>query len=101
MTAFNRTTDLPESIDSLEELAVWAISTLAYTNTELRVVEGPGINERAAQAGIFYVEADNKYRFLGRVSIQMAPEYLSGDTKLWTYSQPLSTVPIPAIFKAD
>jgi len=99
MTAFTKT-QLPDSVDSLEELAVWAISTLAYINADTTAIEGPGISERAAQAGIFYVETDKKYRFLGRVSIQMSPEYLSGNNKLWNYAQPLATTNIPVIFAA-
>lgn len=99
MTAFVKA-QLPDSVDSLEELAVWAISTLSFINADTTAIEGPGISERAAQAGIFYVETDKKYRFLGRVSIQMSSEYLSGSAKLWNYAQPLATTDIPAIFAA-
>lgn len=99
MTAFAKT-QLPDSVDSLEELAVWAISALSYINADTTAIEGPGISERTAQAGIFYVESDKKYRFLGRVSIQMSSEYLSGNNKMWNYAQPLATTSIPAIFTA-
>ncbi len=99
MTAFTKI-QLPDSVDTLEELAVWAISSLSYINADTTAIEGPGISERAAQAGIFYVEADKKYRFLGRVSVQMSSEYLSGNAKLWTYAQPLATTEIPTIFTA-
>lgn len=99
MTAFIKT-QLPDSIDSLEELAVWSICALSYINADATAIEGPGISERIAQAGIFYVESDKKYRFLGRVSIQMSSEYLSGNNKMWNYAQPLATTGIPAIFTA-
>jgi hypothetical protein len=100
MTAFAKT-QLPASVDTLEELAVWAITTLSYVNADLSVIEGVGSSERAAQSGIFYVDASKKYRFLGRVSIEMSPDHLSGVDNLWTYSQPLSETVIPTIFAAD
>lgn len=99
MTAFTKT-QLPDSIDTLEEVAVWALSALSFINADLTAIEGPGISERTAQAGIFYVETDKKYRFLGRISVAMSSEYLSGNNKLWSYAQPLATTDIPAIFTA-
>ncbi len=99
MTAFTKA-QMPDSIDTLEEVAVWAISTLSFVNADVTAIEGPGISERAAQAGIFYVESDKKYRFLGRVSVAMSAEYLSGNNKLWNYAQELSNTQIPTIFAA-
>lgn len=99
MTAFSKS-QLPNTVDSLEELAVWAILALSHINSDLVVVEGLGAAERAAQAGIFYVEADKKHRFLGRVSIEMSKDYLSGNAGMWNYTQPLSNADIPLIFTA-
>ncbi|BDA68217.1 No_hits_found [Calothrix sp. PCC 7716] len=99
MTAFSKT-QLPNSVDTLEELAVWAILSLSHINSDLIVIEGAGSTERAAQAGVFYVESDKKYRFLGRVSVEMSKNYLSGNDGMWNYAQPLSSVEIPTIFTA-
>lgn len=99
MTAFTKM-QMPDSIDTLEEVAVWALSALSFVNADLTAIEGPGISERTAQAGIFYVESDKKYRFLGRISVAMSAEYLSGNNKLWTYAQELSNTAIPTIFAA-
>jgi hypothetical protein len=101
MTAINITTDIPSQIDTLEKLYVWAGLALANINPSLTAVEGVGYTERSAQAGVFYVAADNKYRALIRGSIQMSSDYLAGGSKLWTFAQPLSNTALPAIFKAN
>ena len=101
MTALNIATDIPSGINTLEKLAVWANLTLANINPALTAIEGVGYTERTSQAGIFYVSADNKYRFLGRASIQMSADYLAGGAKLWTYAQELSNTAIPATFKSN
>lgn len=101
MTAINIATDVPSQIDSLEKLAYWAISALATINPTMVVVEGQGYSERAAQAGTFYVQVDNKFRFLGRVSLQMSSDYLAGGAKAWQFAQDLSNSPMPAIFKSN
>lgn len=101
MTALVISTDIPSQINTLEKLAAWANLTLANINPSLTVIEGVGYTERAAQAGVFFVAADNKYRLLGRTSIQMSPDYLAGGAKLWTYAQELSNTAIPTTFKAN
>ncbi|MBD2202749.1 glucose-6-phosphate dehydrogenase [Calothrix sp. FACHB-1219] len=101
MTALNISTHIPSQIDTLEKLVVWGSLALANINPDLTAIEGVGYTERVSQAGIFYVQADNKYRALLRNSIQMSPDYLAGGAKLWTYAQPLSNTAIPAIFIAN
>ncbi|MEH2448946.1 MAG: glucose-6-phosphate dehydrogenase [Nostoc sp.] len=101
MTAINIATDIPFAINTLEKLAVWSGLTLANINPSLTAIEGVGYTERVSQAGIFYVQADNKYRALIRNSIQMSPDYLAGGAKLWTFAQDLSNTAIPAIFKSN
>lgn len=101
MTAINLTTDIPSQINTLEKLYVWAGLALANINPSLTAIEGVGYTERCAQAGIFYVAADNKYRALIRGSVQMSPDYLAGGAKQWTFAQELSNTALPAIFKAN
>ncbi|MBD2354752.1 glucose-6-phosphate dehydrogenase [Tolypothrix sp. FACHB-123] len=101
MTALNIATQIPSQINTLEKLAVWAGLTLANINPDLTAIEGVGYTERVSQAGIFYVQADNKYRALIRNSIQMSPDYLAGGSKLWTYAQDLSNTAIPSIFTSN
>ncbi|AKG21277.1 hypothetical protein [Calothrix sp. 336/3] len=99
MTAFNKDTDLPSNIDSLEKLAFWVGSALAQINLTTTAIEAPGYTQRVAQHGVFYVEADNKYRALIRMSIPMNVEHLIGANNPWTYAMPISETAIPASFK--
>ena len=101
MTAINIATQIPSQIDTLEKLAAWVGLALANINADVTAIEGVGYTERVSQAGVYYVQADNKYRILIRNSIQMAPDYLAGGSKLWTYAQPISNTAIPAIFTAN
>ncbi len=101
MTVLNIATDIPSQINTVEKLAAWCALTLANVNSTMEVIEGVGYVERAAQAGIFYVAADNKYRLLARLSLQVSPEHLAGGTKTWTYVQDLSNTAIPATFKSN
>lgn len=101
MTAINIATQIPSQINTLEKLAAWTGLALANINPALTAIEGVGYTERVSQAGIFYVQADNKYRALIRLSIQMSPDYLAAGGKLWTYAQELSNTAIPAIFTAN
>ena len=98
MTAINIATQIPNSITTLEGLMAWGGLALRYINPSLQAIEGPSINELVAQAGVFYVPSDNKYRLLVRTSIQVSPDYLSGGAKLWTYALPLSNTALPSIF---
>ncbi len=101
MTAINIATDIPSQINTLEKLFAWAGLALANINPSLTALEGVGYTERCAQAGIFYVAADNKYRALIRGSVQMSSDYLAGGAKQWTFAQELSNTALPAIFKAN
>lgn len=101
MTAINIATDIPSNIVTLEQLAAWCGLALSNINPSVKAVEGVGYSERCSQAGIFYVEADNKYRLLCRQSLQVSPDYLAGGLKMWTYIQPLSNTALPATFKSN
>lgn len=101
MTAINISTDIPSQIDTLEKLAAWSGLALANINPGLTAIEGAGYTERVSQAGVFYVQADNKYRILIRHSMQMSGDYLAGGAKLWSYAQALSNTAIPVTFKSN
>jgi hypothetical protein len=101
MTAINIATDIPSQINTLEKLYVWAALALANINPQVTAIEGVGYTERCAQAGIFYVAADNKYRALLRGSIQVSADHLAGGAKNWTYAQELSNDPLPAIYRSN
>lgn len=100
MTAFSKS-DLPDNIDSLEKLAVWVGGGLASINLTKTAVEAVGYTQRVAQHGIFYVEADNKYRALIRLSIPIDNAHLAGANNAWTYALPISADDIPSSFKTS
>jgi hypothetical protein len=100
MTTINIATQVPSSITTLEQLAAWSFLALAAVNPQLVAIEGPGISERVAQAGQFYVPSDNKYRLLGRLSLVVSPDHLAGGAKSWTYVQELSNTALPAAYAA-
>lgn len=100
MTVLNIANQIPNSITTVEQAAAWSGLALANLNPQLQAIEGIGINQQVAQAGIFYVASDNKYRLLVRLSMEVSPDYLIGGQKLWTYVQPFSTTALPAGFSS-
>lgn len=100
MTALNIASDIPNSITTVEMIHAWSGLALRTMYPTLEAVEGVGINERVAQAGVFYVASDNRYRLLVRSSILVTPDHLIGGQKMWTYAQEFGTTPLPAGFKS-
>jgi len=101
MTAINLATDIPSQINTIEKLAAWCSQILANLNPSATAIEGVGYTERVAQSGIFYVAADNKYRRLIRLSLEVSPDFESGNLKPWQYALEVSNTPIPAAFKSN
>ena len=79
---------------------MWVGFALSEINLAKSATEAPGYTQRVAQAGIFYVETDNKHRALIRLSIPVDKLHLSGRNNPWTYAQTLSDDPIPTEFKS-
>ena len=101
MTALNIATQIPSQITTLEQLAVWSGLALANINSGVTAIEGAGYTERVSQAGIYYVQSDNKHRALIRHSIQVSADYLAAGAKLWTYAHEISNNPIPSNFTSN
>lgn len=101
MTALNIATDIPSQINTLEQLAAWCCLALSNTNPTITAIEGVGYSERVAQAGIFFVSADNKHRILTRLSMEVSSEYQSGGSKTWKYVQEISNTPLSSNFKSN
>lgn len=101
MTAINLSTDIPSQINTVEQLAAWCSQVLATLNPTATAIEGVGYTERVAQSGIFYVAADNKWRRLIRLSLEVSPDHEAGGMKPWRYVQEISNTPIPAAFRQN
>lgn len=100
MTAFS-TADIPQSINTLEKLAVWTLTVLndLYINTT--AIEATGQAERCVVAGPYYVTAGDPqtWRYICRLSVPLAPTWRRS-TKLWLSTQDLGVLAIPADYKA-
>jgi hypothetical protein len=101
MTALNIATDIPNAINTVEQLAVWATNVLATLNSNINAVEGENYAQRAAQSGKFYIASADKTRHIGRVSIELGADHLIGGSKPWSYALELSTKPLTAAMKAN
>lgn len=101
MTAINLSTDIPSQINTVEQLAAWCGTVLANVNPSATAIEGVGYTERIAQSGVFYVAADNKFRRLIRLSLEVSPDHEAGGQKPWKFAQEISNTAIPASFKSN
>jgi hypothetical protein len=101
MTAINLAADIPSGITTVEQLAIWCNNVLATLNSNINAIEGENYSQRAAQSGKFYIASSDKYRHIGRVSIELGPENLVGSSKPWTYALELSSKPLTAAMKSN
>jgi hypothetical protein len=101
MTAINLATDIPSSINTLEQLAAWSGNCLANLNSNLNAVEGENYSQRAAQSGDFYIPNVDKRRTIIRLSMEISPDSLIGSLKPWMYALPLSDKPLTSAMKSN
>jgi len=101
MTAINTATDIPSNIVTLEQLAVWCDNCLSALNPSLSVVEGENYSQRAASTGTYYIASTNKYRHVGRVSVEMDIRHLYDAGKPWLYALPLSDAALNPLMKVN
>lgn len=101
MTALNLATDIPSSIVTLEQLNMWSTRCLANLNSALNATEGENFVQRAAQSGVFYIAAVDKFRHVARTSVEISPDHLTGNLKDWMYAIELSPKVLTAAMKAN
>jgi hypothetical protein len=101
MTAIVLATDIPSNIVTLEQLNMWTQRCLANLNSAINATEGENYTQRAAQSGVFYIAAVDKYRHVGRVSVELSADHLTGGLKDWMYAQELSTKVLTTAMKAN
>ncbi|MBD2107431.1 glucose-6-phosphate dehydrogenase [Nodosilinea sp. FACHB-13] len=102
MTDFNRETDLPAAIDTVEKLKVWVDSLLQrlYGSKEYEETEGAYLQPVVDYSIVR--TSDKKVRQITRSSIPINQDYLTATTqKFWTFADSLGDVEIPAAFKVD
>ncbi len=101
MTALVIATDIPSNIVTLEQLNMWSARCLANLNSNVDAIEGQNYSQRAAQSGTFYIAATDKFQHVGRVSVQLSTDHLTGSLKDWMYAQELSPKPLTAAMKVN
>ncbi len=105
MTAFT-SADIPASVDTVEKLAVWLGNLLNYLNPAASAVEGTSendlVNVRSAQFFPYLIKkssTEQDWQIVTRQSIAIDPNWQTGESKIWSYAQEISTLAIPASFK--
>lgn len=101
MTVFNKDTDLPANINSVEKLAAWASSVLTFLYPNQTAIEQSGGADRVTQLGVYYITASDPpvWRMITRLSVELDPNFQKGG-KDWTFVRDLGTASIPPEFKS-
>lgn len=102
MVDFNRSTDMPAAIATVESYVAHGVLTLNNLFGSLYYQELPGaLLERVCDVNIV-TAADGTIRLIARVSIPLDPSYVTGTSqKLWTFAQEFGEATIPAAYKVD
>lgn len=102
MVDFNRASDMPAAINTLERYVAHGVLTLNNLFSSLTYQELPGaLLERVCDVNIV-TAADGTRRLIARVAIPLDPSYVvSTGPKLWTFAQEFSEATIPAAYKVD
>ena len=101
MTAFT-TSDLPSSVNTVEELVVWGLCVLNELYPNQTIVEAAGRASRQAECAPFYIEAASTptWAMIGRCVLPMASTWRQGTVKPWAAVSEIGTVAIPAGYKS-
>jgi hypothetical protein len=98
MTNLNRSTQIPPSITTLEEISAWSLFTLYNLHKNSRYKE----TDDAALVPLITLQqglaSDKTERVIFRVSFEINPEFFTGSLKVWDYIQEFASTSIPANF---
>lgn len=101
MTTFDKTTDLPASITTVEKLAFWVLQALyeMHKNDEYGEVVGEQTPIITFQQGL---AADESERAIFRVSLPLAPTWSSSGLKLFRNATVIgNSASVPTAYKTD
>ena len=105
MTQFNPATDEPSQNDSFEKSLAHKVLTLdrLFKGRTYQESAGTGLDSGLAPVvdASVLTTADGKTRLVFRGSLELSPDYLVGEGKLWSFVQPLGDPEVPAAYKAD
>lgn len=107
MTAFDKNTHLPGSVNTVEKLAVWACTVLNYLYPTEKIFEIVGeAPELVATAQVFDIplpdenwDYTDRTRFIGRVSLPIDKTAKTG-TPYWQAAGEIGSESIPPFFNS-
>lgn len=88
---------IPNTIETVEELIAWAGLLLHRNNSALKCLENPNYSDYVCQASNFMAE-DKTERLIVRVNLQLKSDYASSGRKLWKSVEEFSEIAIPTEF---
>ena len=91
--------DIPTSIQTVEQLATWAIMVLQSQNPDAKSLESPSYSDFVAQVGIVS-DPNGLPRFIGRLNLELAGDYQTATTKFWMSAKPISNMAIPTTYQS-
>lgn len=91
-------TEMPQSLTTLEQIAAWVGITMAAVHVDKEYLLTDTTTEKAADIAILRA-ADGTDRLVCRFSIPLDPNYTTPTTPLWTYAAEIAEVTIPTRFK--
>ena len=105
MTQFTKDM-IPASIQTTEQLEVWLSEVHTYLYGTQKTIEA--LDDSGEPLDIYVVESQKywntapgtpEWRHLGRHSIKLSKEYLTGG-KVWEYAQPLGSEVVPVSMRS-
>lgn len=102
VTAFNKDTDLPATINTVERLYVWASEVLARLYPNETVAETQTKTVRKVEGNVYPVDDGSSltYNYISRASLPVAIAYKEGQDGLWAYVGDIGVSAIPANMKS-
>jgi hypothetical protein len=101
MTTFNKATDIPSDIVTVEQLAIWSNNCLYRLYPEVTATEGLNNLTKSIQSGNYPIDGTTTTRHIGRHSIELDPDYAVGNKKDWMYAKDLGTKVLTADMKSN
>lgn len=95
MTAF-LTTDIPNSVNTVEELLIWAASILSEQYAELTVIESPGKPNRQITCSPYYLGSatDPGWYVIARATLKVNDSWRQSG-RLFEEVNEVGSLPIP------
>jgi hypothetical protein len=101
---------IPSSIQTLEQLHAWTAYAMAYINSQTQLFESETEKVLAAQVNVYPVNVPQgniaggaivrDYRMVIRTGLAVSADQLTGDLPPWMYVLPLSAAALPSTFSS-